>query len=154
LLEGFRGLNPWLQKSGAVIAGFIRYIEFLTSLDALFPEVNKFAYLRRSVNELPEGAFLREQIAQEIIKIIQWKIPIGERAANRYTAVRVAFFNMVRAEFERYPESGLHFSIGRSESELARLSYRFFDVTDWIFDETQIDFEGPDEEEGEQGAPL
>jgi hypothetical protein len=118
---------PGHASAEAIVAGFIRYTEFLSAMDDLFPSAE--AYQRKGTS-IPDRVAARELLAIEIIAIIQWRFPIGDTALERYKAVTSAFLKMVSDQFDRCPELGLRWSEMETSTELLRLSSRFFSVED------------------------
>lgn len=136
----------------AVIAGFIRYTEFLSAMDGLFPGVEKGDNLIRSettpeyleydpeVDKIRHEEQLRveaqsydkrrnrEALRSEITDIIKWRIPHSARAWTAYEAVQTAFEEMVSEQFRNYPMTGLYWQSRKTHDELVRLSARFFAV--------------------------
>jgi hypothetical protein len=144
------------SRRDAVVAGFIRYAEFLSAMDSLFPSTGVIL-AKRETDLTPEEKMLhaifgektlgkldaelpaetghgakmlrdREVLAQEIRGIIQWRIPRNARARAAHWAVHSAFAEMASEEFLKNSSSGVSWSATNSFREFVRLSSRFFGV--------------------------
>jgi hypothetical protein len=120
-----------IEKPGVVLAGFIRYTEFLSAMDDLFPTVNEHeADTNEEVKAMQSAP--RELLATEIAKIIQWRIPSDREAVERYKAARTTLFKVWSTQLDAHQELALQWSEFESFGALIHLSNRFFAVAEWI----------------------
>jgi hypothetical protein len=126
-LYDFSALPQQPQQPEAVVAGFIRYTEFLSAMDDLFPGVDKTAYGTEG-RTMPAKVNDRELLASEIIEIIKWRVPAAETALAAYMQAHGEFLTLISDQFDRYPELALEWSLPETHAELLRLSKRFFGV--------------------------
>ncbi len=117
------------RRPEAVIAGFIRYTEFLSAWDAIFPDVETGGSVELSDRVLDRD-ILRSFLTQH-----RWRFP--DRSFERYQAVVNAFMHLTATEIARHPAMGVQWSPGETFIEIARLSRKaFLDSRDEeVFDE-------------------
>jgi hypothetical protein len=124
--------STWsFQSPAAVVAGFIRYTEFLTAMDSLFPAdyMRKHGMERTSVLESMRN---REALAEEIKEIIRWRIPNTSRGLMAYQTVRTTFLQIVSDHFHQQPNFDLQWAPVGTYTELIRLADRFFGLKERV----------------------
>jgi hypothetical protein len=124
--------STWsFQSPAAVVAGFIRFTEFLTAMDSLFPAnyMRKDGMERTSVLESMRN---REALAEEIKEIIRWRIPNTSQGLVAYRTVRTTFLEMVSGHFYEQPNFDLQWAPVGTYAELIRLADRFFGLNELV----------------------
>jgi hypothetical protein len=138
------GLQNEIGQREEVIAGFIRYTQFLSAMEGLFPFAGE-VLSEQEPQITPEEKLLhailgeesedeaasventqRQLLAREISEIIRWRVPMTARARVAFYAVQLAFRKVVSKEFQKYSSSGLSWHSKQTEDEILRLSARFF----------------------------
>jgi len=117
----------------AVVAGFIRYTEFLTAMDSLFPAGHVLQHGSEQTSAL-ESMRNREALAEEIKEIIRWRIPNTSRGLVAYQTVRATFLQIVSDQFHQRLDSALQWSPVETYAELIRLADRFFGLKERVLE--------------------
>lgn len=105
-----------------IIAGFIRYTEFLSAMDGIFPDVSTKSFAEGD-EEIPNRIVDRD-ILFAALNQYRWRIPA--RARERYEAVLYAFGRLTASEFDRNPAMGVRWSFAETFTNISRLSQKFF----------------------------
>ena len=119
------GEHTWRES---VIAGFIRYTEFLSAMGDIFPEVNTRLFAE-TPDDIPTRIVDRDILYADI-RPFRWRFPSDERARAAFQAVLMVFMKMVSQEFAKYPAMGIQWSQEGTYFQVVRLSQRFFGAND------------------------
>ena len=107
-----------------VIAGFIRFTEFLSAMDGIFPNVDTRS-IPGSADEIPERIVDRYILSSYLVQY-RWRLPINQ--SERFHAVIMAFSSVVKIEFDRHHSMGISWSFSDTHMEIMQLSSRFFSL--------------------------
>jgi hypothetical protein len=118
------GEHAWRES---VVAGFIRYTEFLSAMGNIFPTVNTESFAETS--DIPARIVDRD-ILYSVVRPFRWRFPGDQRALATYHTVFKAFRKLTAEEFAKYPEMGVQWSEAETYSQVIRLSQQFFDTDD------------------------
>jgi len=110
------------ERPEPVIAGFIRYTEFLSAVDRIFPDTNAESLVGTHLT-IPDRIVDRD-ILFSIIAHYRWRFPV--RGFERYQAVLMAFGVLATSEFARHPAMGIEFSFFDTFVKISRLTQKFF----------------------------
>jgi hypothetical protein len=105
-----------------VIAGFIRYTEFLSAMDGIFPDISTESFAR--TDEAIPNRIVDRDILFSSLSQYRWRFPA--RSFERYHAVLLAFTRLTASEFAKYPAMGIQWSFAETYSSILRLSQKFF----------------------------
>jgi hypothetical protein len=135
------------SSAGSILAGFIRYTEFLSGMDNIFPSppaprlgdiptpeelllfqiFGKQALEPTTFEEISPALAARQNHATEIKRILRWRLPNTDHSRRTLSALWSAFSTLASDQIHRYPSLGLSWNSTLSLDEVLRLSRRFFD---------------------------
>jgi hypothetical protein len=118
------GEHAWRES---VVAGFIRYTEFLSAMGNIFPAVNTGPFAETP--DIPTRIVDRD-ILYSVVKPFRWRFPSDPRALATYHTVFMAFMKLTSEEFAKYPEMGVQWSEAETYIQVIRLSQQFFGTDD------------------------
>lgn len=118
------GEHAWRES---VVAGFIRYTEFLSAMGNIFPVVNTEPFAE--TKDIPIRIVDRD-ILYSVVRPFRWRFPSDPRALATYQSVFMAFMKLTSEEFAEYPEMGVQWSEAETYIQVIRLSQQFFDTDD------------------------
>lgn len=105
-----------------VIAGFIRYTEFLSAMDGIFPDISTESFA--GTDEVIPNRIVDRDILFSSFSQYRWRFPV--RGFERYQAVFMAFSKLAASQFARYPSMGIQWSYFETFMAVTRLSRKFF----------------------------
>jgi hypothetical protein len=94
------------KRPEPVVAGFIRYTEFLSAMDGTFPDISTESFAENDEaipNRIVDRAILFSFLGQ-----YRWRFPA--RTFERFQAVFLAFAQLTASEFAKYPAIGVQWS--------------------------------------------
>ena len=114
------GEHTWRES---VVAGFIRYTEFLSAMGSIFPGANTEPF--GETTDIPTRIVDRD-ILYSVVTPFRWRFPSDQRALAAYDTVFTAFMKLTSGEFAKYPEMGVQWSQAQTYIQVIRLSQQFF----------------------------
>jgi hypothetical protein len=123
------------KRPEPVIAGFIRYIEFLSAMDGIFPDISTASFAE--AGEAIPNRIVDRDILFSFLRQYRWRFPV--RGFDRYQAALMAFSRLTASEFEKYPAMGLQWSFVETFMAVMRLSRKFF------FEFSESDLQGEED---------
>ena len=117
-----RAFRDDFEEPESVVAGFIRFTEFLSAMDGIFPNIDTRTSPDLS-EEIPDRIVDR-YILSSYLGQFRWRFPSNE--AERFEAVIMSFSNLVSTQFEQHRSMGIIWSFNDTYTEIMRLSLRFF----------------------------
>lgn len=108
----------------SVIAGFIRFTEYLSAMDGLFPniELDASQFVPRAI----PTRFADRDILLILLAQIRWRYPADENGFGRFSAVLFAFINFGHQQFDRERSLAVHWDSNESMRQIFVLAQRFF----------------------------
>jgi hypothetical protein len=118
------GERAWRES---VIAGFIRYTEFLSAMVDIFPLVGT-----RPLADTPDipSRVVDRDILYVNVRAFRWRIPDDKRALAAFQAVLEAFIKLTSQELSKYPAMGVQWSQEDTYLRVLRLSQHIFGVSE------------------------
>jgi hypothetical protein len=110
------------KRPEPVIAGFIRYTEFLSAMDGIFPDINTESFA--GTDQAIPNRIVDRDILFSFFSQYRWRFPA--QGFERYQAVLMAFAKLTESEFSRYPAMGIQWSSVETFMAVMRLSQKFF----------------------------
>ena len=115
-------INRRSQES--VLAGFIRYTEYLSAMDGLFPLVQA-TDLNTDPSEIPARI-----VDRDLLLILQSQVrsryPSDEYVFDRFSAVLFAFVRLAQRQFDSHRSLAVQWQADRTVAEILNFSQRFF----------------------------
>lgn len=109
----------------SVIAGFIRFTEYLSAMDGLFPNIELNAQSQFVPHENP-ARFADRDILLVLLAQMRWRFPADENGFSRFSAVLFAFINFGNQQFHRERSLAVQWDNGESMHRIFVLAQRFF----------------------------
>ena len=109
----------------SVIAGFIRFTEYLSAMDGLFPNIELYAQSQFVPYENP-ARFADRDILLTLLAQMRWRFPADENGFSRFSAVLFAFINLGNQQFHRERSLAVEWDYGESMYRILGLAQRFF----------------------------
>jgi hypothetical protein len=122
-----------LSRPEPILAGFIRFTQVLSALDAIFPDVAPDSF-SESEKAFPIRVVDR-YILFTLLTHYRWRFPA--KGFQHWQAVLFAFIELTEREFSRNPSLGVRWSYGDTFSTVVRLSRKFF----FGYDQSDVDGE-------------
>jgi hypothetical protein len=110
------------ERPEPVIAGFIRYTEFLSAMDGIFPDIATQSFAK-SDQPVPNRIVDRD-ILFSVLGQYRWRFP--RNSFERLHAVLFAFGELAASEFAKYPAMGIQWSFAETYGSILHLSQKFF----------------------------
>lgn len=123
------------KRSEPVIAGFIRFTEFLSAMDGVFPDISKVSFA--GTDQAIPNRIVDRDILFSTFSQYRWRFPV--HGFERYQAVLMAFTKLTASEFARHPALGVQWSYFDTFVQVTRLSRKFF------FELSEDDFQGEED---------
>jgi hypothetical protein len=111
-----------LMRPEPILAGFIRFTQVLSTLDAIFPDI-ALETLSETEEALPIRTVDRD-ILFTLLTQFRWRFPA--KGSERWQAVLFAFLELTGREFSKNPLMGIQWSYIETFSTVVRLSRKFF----------------------------
>jgi hypothetical protein len=121
------------ERPEPVIAGFIRYTEFLSAMDGIFPNIATQSFVR--IDQPLPNRIVDRDILFSVLGQYRWRFP--RNSGERFQAVLFAFGELAASEFAKYPAMGIQWSFAETFSSIVHLSEKFF----FEFNEEDLDGE-------------
>jgi hypothetical protein len=108
----------------SVLAGFIRFTEYLSAMEALFPVIvlDASQFVPRAIpSRIADRDIMLILLAQ-----MRWRYPADENALSRFSAVLFAFVNFANRQFHQHRTLAVQWDSGETMRQIFDLSQRFF----------------------------
>jgi hypothetical protein len=110
------------ERPDPVIAGFIRFTEFLSAMDGIFPDIATHSFAK--IDQPVPNRIVDRDILFPFLRQYQWRFPTN--SGDRFSAIVIAFGQLAESEFAKYPAMGIQWSFGETYVSVMRLSQKFF----------------------------